>query len=68
MVGRQFTSVESWSKMGGSAPWVSGQASGLNPGGRSATTKRRQKTSHARGKKVSRPRVKKRHNPDTKPK
>jgi hypothetical protein len=63
MISRQFTSVESWEKRS-SGGWTSGQASSLNPGSRQASTKRRQKTSHARGKKVIRPRVKKYHNPD----
>jgi len=63
MKGRQFTSVDSWERKS-SGTWVGGQASSLEPGSRAASTKRRQKTSHARGKKVSRPRVKKQHNPD----
>jgi len=63
MTGRQFTSVAGWEKKS-AGHWVGGQSSSLNPGSKSASTKRRQTTSHARGKKVSRPRVKKHHNPD----
>jgi hypothetical protein len=63
MKGRQFTSVDSWERKA-SGHWVGGQSSALNPGSKSASTKRRQKTSHARGKKVSRPRVRKQNNPD----
>jgi len=63
MKSKQFTSVASWEKKS-SGNWVSGVASGLNPGAKSASTKRRQKTSHARTKKVTRPRVTKHHNPD----
>jgi hypothetical protein len=62
LAGRQFTSVESWSKKS-SGRWVSGQSSTLHPGSRSASTKRRQKTSHARSKKVIRPRIRKQNNP-----
>jgi hypothetical protein len=63
MKGRQFTSVDSWERKA-SGHWTGGQSSALNPGSKSASTKRRQKTSHARGKKVSRPRVRKQNNPD----
>lgn len=62
-VSKQFSSVESWEKRS-SGHWAGGQSSALNPGAKTASTKRRQKTSHARGKKVTRPRVKKYHNPD----
>jgi hypothetical protein len=65
MISKQFASVESWEKRS-SGGWTGGQASSLNPGSRQASTKRRQKTSHARGKKVIRPRVRKQHNPDKK--
>jgi hypothetical protein len=65
MKSKQFKSVESWEKAA-SGTWAGGQASGLNPGSKTASTKRRQKTSHARGKKVIRPRVSKHHNPDKK--
>jgi len=63
MKGKQFTSVDSWEKKS-SGKWSGGVSSSLEPGSRMASTKRRQKTSHARGKKVIRPRVKKQHNPD----
>lgn len=63
--GKQFTSVDSWDKVA-SGTWTGGQSSALEPGSRKASTKRRQKTSHARGKKVIRPRVPKQHNPDKK--
>lgn len=63
MKSKQWSSVESWDKAS-SGTWTGGIASSLNPGARSASTKRRQKTSHARRKKVIRPRVQKRHNPD----
>ena len=65
MKGRQFTSVDSWDRAS-SGGWTGGVSSSLNPGSEAASTKRRQKTSHARGKKVTRPRVKKHHNPDKK--
>jgi len=63
MISKQFTSVHSWEKRS-AGHWVGGQSSALNPGSKTASTKRRQKTSHARGKKVNRPRVRKQHNPD----
>ena len=62
-VSKQFTSVDSWEKRS-SGHWTAGQSSALNPGARQASTRRRQKTSHARGKRVIRPRVRKQHNPD----
>lgn len=63
MKSRQFTSVDSWDRKATGA-WTGGVSSSLEPGSKMAATKRRQKTSHARGKKVTRPRVRKRHNPD----
>ena len=65
MRSKQFSSVESWDKRS-TGTWTGGVASSLEPGSRMASTKRRQKTSHARGKKVIRPRVRKQHNPDKK--
>ena len=65
MKSKQFTSVASWEKAS-SGTWTGGVSSSLEPGSRMASTKRRQKTSHARGKKVIRPRVPKHHNPDKK--
>jgi hypothetical protein len=64
---KAFTSVENWEKKS-SGTWVGGQSSALTPGSRAASTRRRQKTSHARGKKVIRPRVRKYRNPDSKEK
>jgi len=58
VVSRQFKSVDNWDRAT-SGTWTGGQASGLNPGSKKATTKRRQTTSHARTKKVIRPRIKK---------
>ena len=63
---RQFSQVEyrsvgsSWGKVAGSAPWVSGQASGLNPGSQAAFGRRKNsKRYKARTKKVIRPRIRK---------
>lgn len=67
MKSRQFTSVKSWDRAS-TGKWTGGQSSTLEPGSKQASTKRRQKTSHARGKKVTRPRVTKHHNPDKKEK
>lgn len=63
MKGRQFTSVESWERRS-TGKWTGGVSSTLEPGSKMASTRRRQKTSHARGRKVIRPRVPKHHNPD----
>jgi hypothetical protein len=65
MKSKQFTSVDSWEKRS-TGTWTGGVSSSLEPGSKKAATKRRQKTSHARGKKVIRPRVRKYHNPDKK--
>lgn len=65
MKSRQFTSVESWERKS-TGKWTGGVSSTLEPGSKMASTRRRQKTSHARGKKVIRPRVPKHHNPDKK--
>ena len=63
MTAKKFTSVKSWDKAS-SGKWTGGQSSTLEPGSKQAATKRRQKTSHARGKKVTRPRVTKQSSPD----
>ena len=63
MKGRQFTSVDSWERKS-TGKWTGGVSSTLEPGSKMASTRRRQKTSHARSRKVIRPRVPKRHNPD----
>ena len=63
MKGKQFTSVDSWDRAS-TGKWTGGQASSLEPGSKKATTRRRQKSSHARGKKVIRPRITKQQNPD----
>lgn len=61
--------VTSWKKVAGDAPWVGGQSSSLNPGSETAIAKRRNSGKYkARGKKVSKPRIQKHHNPDTKKK
>lgn len=65
MKGKQFTSVASWERKS-TGTWTGGVSSSLEPGSRMASTKRRQKTSHARSKKVIRPRVRKHYNPDKK--
>lgn len=65
MKSKQFTSVESWERRS-TGRWTGGVSSTLEPGSKMASTRRRQKTSHARGKKVIRPRVPKHHNPDKK--
>ena len=65
MKSKQFTSVDSWERKS-TGTWTGGVSSSLEPGSKMASTKRRQKTSHARGKKVIRPRVRKYHNPDKK--
>jgi hypothetical protein len=57
---RQMTSVHSWEKVVGSAPWVGGQASGLNPGSTGAVGRRKNSPKFkARSKKVIRPRIQK---------
>ena len=65
MKSKQFTSVDSWERRS-TGTWTGGVSSSLEPGSKMASTKRRQKTSHARGKHVIRPRVRKYHNPDKK--
>ena len=65
MKGRQFTSVDSWERKS-TGKWTGGVSSSLEPGSKMASTRRRQKTSHARGRKVIRPRVPKYHSPDKK--
>jgi hypothetical protein len=57
-----FSSVESWDKVVRNAPWVSQQASSLNPGSSAAVSRRRNTPKYvARTKRVIRPRVKKRN-------
>jgi len=65
MKSKQFKSVETWERKS-TGTWTGGVSSSLEPGSKMASTKRRQKTSHARGKHVIRPRVRKYHNPDKK--
>lgn len=57
---RQFSSVKSWDKLASHAPWVSGQSMEINPGSPEAVSRlRHSKKYRARGKKVSRPRIRK---------
>jgi hypothetical protein len=57
---RQMTSVHSWEKVVGAAPWVGGQSSGLTPGSAGAVGRRKNSPKFkARSKKVIRPRIQK---------
>ena len=57
---KEMHSGDKWEKVVRDAPWVGGQASGLNPGSTGAIGRRKNSPKFkARGKKVIRPRIQK---------